>query len=619
MARVAIVEDGRHVAHAWPGHPERPDRVEAIRAHLAATPVLRDLPRLAARAGRRRGPAPRPRRRPPRARRRAVRRRGRPLRRRHLRDRRVRRRCAGCRGRDRRRRRGRGVRRVRRHVRGAAPARPPRHRRAGRWASASTTTSRWRWRTRAPCSAWSASPSSTSTCTTATAREATFWNDPHVLYTSLHQYPFYPGTGARQDRGGPEAKGLTVNVPLPAGTSAHGVARAASTRVVLPALRAFEPELRGGELRLRRAPRRPARRAAARHADVRALWRERLVALQRAAVDTAHCLGARGRLRPRRAHRLDRRRCSRCSSRRDRGALRWRRPCGLDGSAPPSPRSCSRPAVTAARRPGSPPTRRSQAVRSPGRQRESHRSAGASGVRTVLSPLGLNIRQSAAVTSARLGTAAQGAVLQVVGHTDQNGGWYQVQGQTVSGWITADPTLTAAGQFTQYQSQDRQFSALLPAELDLRREHRQRALPPDRRRPDDRGAQRRPRRRLRRRRGRRATTRRARRRWWCAGSPPTSTSTRMSGAPAATPAPGTAGPLALLAQIRLRLDASHALALDFNYNTRRRPRRLQRVLQLDDLPVPAVPAAGARARRPPERGSDDLLTDAVREQGAVRG
>ena len=39
------------------------------------------------------------------------------------------------------------------------------------------------------------------------------------------------------------------------------------------------------------------------------------------------------------------------------------------------------------------------------------------------------------------------------------------------------------------------------------------------------------------------------------------------GAPAATPAPGTAGPLALLAQIRLRLDATHALALDFNYNT----------------------------------------------------
>ncbi len=193
--------------------------------------------------------------------------------------------------------------------------------------------------------------------------------------------------------------------------------------------------------------------------------------------------------------------------------------------------------------------------------------AAASGVRTVLSPLGLNIRQSAAVTSTRLGTAAQGAVLQVVGHTDQNGGWYQVQGQTVSGWITADPTLTAAGQFTQYQSQDRQFSALLPAELDLRGEHHQRDLPPGR-----------------------AATRpswRATRAHVAdfgaaggAGFNATGQETVVVcgvtadlneythvGTPPSTPAPGTAGPLALLAQIRLRLDATHALALDFNYNS----------------------------------------------------
>src|ERR1700736_2674012 len=48
MGRVAVIEDGRHVAHVQPGHPERPDRVEAIRAHLASTPATRDLPRLTA-------------------------------------------------------------------------------------------------------------------------------------------------------------------------------------------------------------------------------------------------------------------------------------------------------------------------------------------------------------------------------------------------------------------------------------------------------------------------------------------------------------------------------------------------------------------------------------------
>jgi acetoin utilization deacetylase AcuC-like enzyme len=70
----------------------------------------------------------------------------------------------------------------------------------------------------------------------------TYWNDPGVLYTSLHQYPFYPGTGALDDRGGPQATGLTVNVPLPAGTASQawlGEFDAA----VLPALRAFAPDL----------------------------------------------------------------------------------------------------------------------------------------------------------------------------------------------------------------------------------------------------------------------------------------------------------------------------------------------------------------------------------------
>src|SRR5260221_4667907 len=40
-----------------------------------------------------------------------------------------------------------------------------------------------------------------------------FWDDPTVLYVSIHEWPFYPGTG----RPG-EGNETTVNVPLPAGS-----------------------------------------------------------------------------------------------------------------------------------------------------------------------------------------------------------------------------------------------------------------------------------------------------------------------------------------------------------------------------------------------------------------
>jgi hypothetical protein len=60
-----------------------------------------------------------------------------------------------------------------------------------------------------------------------------------------------------------------------------------------------------------------------------------------------------------------------------------------------------------------------------------------------------------------LGTAAQGTVLTSLGHIDTDGGWYQVRGATVTGWISADPTLSAAGEFRTYTSG--LFSALYPA------------------------------------------------------------------------------------------------------------------------------------------------------------
>jgi acetoin utilization deacetylase AcuC-like enzyme len=69
-----------------------------------------------------------------------------------------------------------------------------------------------------------------------------FWRDAHVLYVSTHQYPFYPGTGAADERGEGEGAGFTVNVPLSAG-GGDGVYRGAFERVILPIIEAYRPEL----------------------------------------------------------------------------------------------------------------------------------------------------------------------------------------------------------------------------------------------------------------------------------------------------------------------------------------------------------------------------------------
>ena len=42
-----------------------------------------------------------------------------------------------------------------------------------------------------------------------------FYADPRVLLVSFHRYPFYPGTGRREETGTGAGEGFTVNVPLP--------------------------------------------------------------------------------------------------------------------------------------------------------------------------------------------------------------------------------------------------------------------------------------------------------------------------------------------------------------------------------------------------------------------
>ena len=48
--------------------------------------------------------------------------------------------------------------------------------------------------------------------------QAAFYEDPSVLYFSVHRSPFYPGSGQATERGSGPGEGYTVNVPLPAGS-----------------------------------------------------------------------------------------------------------------------------------------------------------------------------------------------------------------------------------------------------------------------------------------------------------------------------------------------------------------------------------------------------------------
>ena len=67
-----------------------------------------------------------------------------------------------------------------------------------------------------------------------------FWDDPRVLYVSTHQSPAYPGTGRANEVGGPNAHGLTVNIPFPPGSAGDG-ALAAVDEIAAPVIERFAP------------------------------------------------------------------------------------------------------------------------------------------------------------------------------------------------------------------------------------------------------------------------------------------------------------------------------------------------------------------------------------------
>jgi acetoin utilization deacetylase AcuC-like enzyme len=63
-----------------------------------------------------------------------------------------------------------------------------------------------------------------------------------VLYFSVHQHPFYPGTGTAAEKGEGKALGTKINVPLPAGSGDREYLRAFEEQL-RPAALAFQPDL----------------------------------------------------------------------------------------------------------------------------------------------------------------------------------------------------------------------------------------------------------------------------------------------------------------------------------------------------------------------------------------
>jgi acetoin utilization deacetylase AcuC-like enzyme len=71
---------------------------------------------------------------------------------------------------------------------------------------------------------------------------AIFHGSREVLFASLHQFPFWPGTGELSDVGSGDGEGFSLNLPVPGGSGADEFCGLVE-HVVLPAAREFDPDL----------------------------------------------------------------------------------------------------------------------------------------------------------------------------------------------------------------------------------------------------------------------------------------------------------------------------------------------------------------------------------------
>jgi acetoin utilization deacetylase AcuC-like enzyme len=69
-----------------------------------------------------------------------------------------------------------------------------------------------------------------------------FHESPEVLFASLHQFPFWPGSGPMSDVGSGPGEGYSINLPVPGGSGEPEFCGLVE-HIVLPAARQFDPDL----------------------------------------------------------------------------------------------------------------------------------------------------------------------------------------------------------------------------------------------------------------------------------------------------------------------------------------------------------------------------------------
>ncbi|MFM2077398.1 MAG: hypothetical protein RJA49_1288 [Actinomycetota bacterium] len=67
-----------------------------------------------------------------------------------------------------------------------------------------------------------------------------FYDDPRVLFVSIHQWPLYPGTGRHDEVGVDAGRGFTMNIPVPPGATGD-VYLHAFDHLVAPRVDTFDP------------------------------------------------------------------------------------------------------------------------------------------------------------------------------------------------------------------------------------------------------------------------------------------------------------------------------------------------------------------------------------------
>jgi acetoin utilization deacetylase AcuC-like enzyme len=70
--------------------------------------------------------------------------------------------------------------------------------------------------------------------------QETIYDSANVVYLSLHEFPFYPGTGWLDEDGDQQGSGHIINLPFP-GRTGGDVYAEAFERVILPVMREFDP------------------------------------------------------------------------------------------------------------------------------------------------------------------------------------------------------------------------------------------------------------------------------------------------------------------------------------------------------------------------------------------